>query len=85
MRCRTRPSIRSPRAWPSNAARALVCGKGGHGRPCLRRPAAVSRFGGGSPAKHAGRKGFLSRRVRPSPFIPRPLTDEKAGLHVSHS
>jgi len=28
MRCRTRPSIRSPRAWPSNADRALVCGEG---------------------------------------------------------
>ena len=68
MRCRTRPSIRSPRAWPSNAARALVCGEGGHGRPFLRRPAAVSRCGRGTPTKHAGRQRSFSQRVRPLPL-----------------
>ena len=46
---------RLPRAWPSNAARALVGGEGGHGRPFLRRPVAVARFGRGSPATYAGR------------------------------
>jgi hypothetical protein len=85
MRCRTRPSIRLPRAWPSNAARALVGGEGGHGRPFLRRPVAVSRFGRESPTTHTGRQQSLARRVRPFPFMPRPLTDEKAGRHDSHS
>src|SRR5437867_5482966 len=45
----------------------------------------ASRCGRGSPAVYAGRKRSLARRVCPSPFILRPLTDEKAGLHVAHS
>src|SRR4030095_7279971 len=51
MRCHTRPFPRSPRALPSDADRALLCGEGGHGRPLLRRPATVSCFGRGTPAR----------------------------------
>jgi hypothetical protein len=85
MRCHTRPFPRSLRALPSDADRALLCGEGGHGRPLLRRPATVSCFGRGNPAEHAGRTQSISRRVRPSPSMSRPLTDEKEGFHVSHS